>query len=576
MRALGPTLSVVLVGSTAGWAGVTGQVSATGQGQAFVTGTGPQASASLTALLQENVGVHYAGLPFGPSVALLGAGVEAFNVNGFGAGAEAVSSRAATLDLSVGLLPRRGVPLRLFARGTLAQGAPQTFASFGGRESLAYGLSLNVEPGGPWPGLRLDAEEQRFTGFGTTTPLGDLRRVGTVSLSRSFGVHQGHLSVRMEQDQRTLSGTWLGLSATGTWLSPTHQTNLVGSVTSRSVFGTALQPAGALVEKGVRVGHVQRFSPRLTLDVNGRLSDAHLNGAVGAKGMLGAGVTLQPFAEHELLLSASADVGFTQAAAEGSGAAAGVGARAGYGRALGPVRAGAFVGGGTQYCGCVGLTAGFLSSLDTGVSLGSVGFQNVDLRADYRLSAVDAPMGRGGRRLEHHATVSGRVRLGAHVELVAQGGYDDGFRDFIDLTTGSVGALHEQAFFVGGTAAVSFQRGSVSLDARHGRGNALIPNSPFVAGPPPAARAVTALNLTAYYPALPFLDLTAGANAQWTALDDVAPLSNVGGSAGATLRLGRITLALVYQLTRADALGFLTTQHFLRAQVSRPFELEAP
>lgn len=52
-------------------------------------------------LISENLGLHYAGTPFGPNAVLLSAGFEGMNMNGFGDAGALLSGRSATLDLAV-------------------------------------------------------------------------------------------------------------------------------------------------------------------------------------------------------------------------------------------------------------------------------------------------------------------------------------------------------------------------------------------------------------------------------------------------------------------------------------------
>ena len=560
--------------ATLAHAGLSGQLSATGQAVALEAGTpngGTQRAFSV--MLQENLGLQYTGSPFGPSVALLGAGLQASNTNGWGADGAALAGRTATLDFSVGLLPRRSIPLRLYVRGTVTDAGPQSLPTFGGRESLAYGANLNFEPGAWLPGVRADYEEQRFTGLGATQPLGDLRRVATLGLSRSLGREQLYLGGRFDQEQRALTGSWRGVSVNGHWMSAEHQTTVFGSYVDRQVKLVLPGAPTATTERQLRVDHVQRWSPQLSSELHGRLGDARFAGGDGALGGAGLGLLWRPLVGHDLVVSAAGDVGFTQTSGAGAGNSVGGLVRAGYSRALGPVRAGLFGGAGTQFCGCSSSSTGLLSSVDVGATVGTLGFERVEARAEYRLAAVDAPAGRGGKRTEHHVLGSARVRVTTRAELTLNAGYDDGFRDYIDVTSGGVAALHEQAFFGGGSFTLGLFRGTLTLDARHARGGALLPQGAFVDGPPPTARAVTSLGLFALQPVGPSVDVSLGAQAAWTVLDAGAPLSTVGGTAGVNVRLGRIAAQLQYQFNRADTQGLVSNQHFLRLSVSRPFEL---
>jgi hypothetical protein len=246
MRVVPVTLLSV---AAAAHAGTFGFVSGQGQGQVLdVRSPNGDQTTSSSLLLQENLGIHYAGLPFGPSVAMLGAGLEASNVNAFGPSGSLLSGRSATLDLSLGLLPRRALPVRLYVRGTVTDGGPQSLATLGGRESLAYGANVNLEPMASFlPGLRLDAEEHRFTGQGTLTPLGDVRRTLSATLYRSIFSQQLYANVRVEQEQRTTVGQWLGVNGTISWAGPTHQTTALASYLTRSLDLAGQGPGVGLV-----------------------------------------------------------------------------------------------------------------------------------------------------------------------------------------------------------------------------------------------------------------------------------------------------------------------------------------
>lgn len=583
-------LLTLLSTAAAAHAGTFGFVSAQGQGQVLDTrGPNGDQRTSASLLLQENLGIHYAGLPFGPSVAMLGAGLEASNVNAWGPSGSLLSGRSATLDLSLGLFPRRALPLRLYVRGTVTDGGPQSLATLGGRESLAYGANVNVEPTWFLPGLRLDAEEHRFTGQGTTTPLGDVRRTLSATLYRSVGVHQLYANARVEQEQRTLIGQWLGVNGTLSWAGPTHQTTALGSYLQRSLdfagqgpgvgLTTGVLPGGAraLAERQLRVSHIQRWTPRLFTDLSGRLSDARFSGGTGVLGGAALSAGWQPIVGEELSVSAGGDVGFSETAspvATSSARTFGAMARAGYARPLSVIKPGAFLGASTQYCGsCAGLTDGLLTSLDAGLSVATLGFERFDVLADYRVALVRAPEGRGGNRTEHHARVTGRIRILERHEVSLLAAYDDGVRDYLDVVQGGVGALREQTFTGGAGVSLPVWRGTGSLDVRHVQGHSAMLASPFSAGPPVTARALTQVNATVLVPLHPQVDLNAGALGSWTVLDGARPLSTIAFTAGATLRAGRISAQLSYQVSRSDSFNLVTTQHFLRLSLSRPFEL---
>ncbi len=582
-------LTTVLTVATAAHADTFGFLSAQGQGQLLTTQdpNGAQRS-SASLLLQENLGLHYAGLPFGPSVAMVGAGLEASNVNVFGPAGALLSGRAATLDLSVGLLPRRALPLRLYVRGTVSDGGPQSVATLGGRESLAYGANINLEPYWLLPGLRLDAEEHRFTGPGTTTPLGDIRRTLSATLYRSIGAHQLNAIVRVDQEQRTQLGQWFGVNTTLSWASPTHQTTVLGSYLTRSLdfaggspgvgVGSRVLPGGAraISERQLRLSHVQRWTPRFSTELTGRLSDARFAGGSGALGGAGLSAGWQPLPNEELSFSAGGDVGVattTNPVATSSAQTIGATARVGYARPIAFLKPGVFVGANTQYCGgCAGLTNGLLTSLDAGLSLSTLGFQRFDLSGDYRLALVRAPVGRGGNRTEHHARVTARVRVLDRNEVSLLGAYDDGMRDYLDVAEAGIATLHEQAVTGGLGVSVPLWRGTGALDVRHVRGRSAVLASPFTQGPPLTARELTQVNATVLMPLTSSLDVSLGGQGSWTVIDAARPLSTLGVTAGVVVRAGRLSAQLSYQWSRSDTAALVTTQHFLRLSLFRPFE----
>jgi hypothetical protein len=116
-------------------------------------------------------------------------------------------------------------------------------------------------------------------------------------------------------------------------------------------------------------------------------------------------------------------------------------------------------------------------------------------------------------------------------------------------------------------------KGSGMVTLRHARGTLVLPQGPFVGGPPPTARALTNLDANALVPLTDTLELQAGALGALTVLDSQAPLLTLGATAGVTARFGRIAVFLQYQFSRADTAGAVTMQHFLRAGLARPFEL---
>ncbi|MBL8923043.1 MAG: hypothetical protein JNJ54_29610 [Myxococcaceae bacterium] len=567
----------VMLWAAAAQAGVSGQASVQGQVQTLETKAPNGVTIGTRALtLSENLGIHYTGTPFGANAVLLSAGFEGMNMNAFGDAGALMSGRTGTIDLSVGLFPRRALPVRLYARGTLTDGGPQSFASFGGREAIAFGVNLNLEPGKYLPGLRLDAEQMNYTALGSNRTLGDLRRTLNATLFKQFGEHQVNLTTRLMQESRVLTGDWLGVFLIGTWTSPRHTTTLMADHIDRSRLAVQLpgQAPTTVVERNARLSHQQRWTPRLFTDVSLRVTDARFPTAWGTQGGGTVGASWQPFEQHELVMSGSADVGFAATSTNTRvGSLSGGSARAGYGRSFGYVRPGVSVGGLAQHCAnCVGLVDGWLGAFDVGASVATMGFTRFDAQLEYRMALVRAPAGRGGNRTEHHAKGTGRFRINSRSEVYALVGYDDGYRDFIDVLSGGIATLREQAFTVGGGVQATLGRGTGSLDARHSRGNAVIPQSTFTFGPPPTAREVTQLNATVLLPVLPWLDTSAGGVAAWTVIDNTQPLTTFGGNVGASARFGRFTSTLAWSVMRNDVSGSVTTQHLVRLSLSRPFD----
>ena len=105
-------------------------------------------------------------------------------------------------------------------RDALTDGGPQSIATLGGREALAFGANVHLEPFAWAPGLRVDAEQLNFTGIGTTKPLADVRRSLTASLYKQLDTHQVTATLRVTQENRTVVGEWLGVNLLGSWTTP--------------------------------------------------------------------------------------------------------------------------------------------------------------------------------------------------------------------------------------------------------------------------------------------------------------------------------------------------------------------
>jgi hypothetical protein len=115
-------------------------------------------------------------------------------------------------------------------------------------------------------------------------------------------------------------------------------------------------------------------------------------------------------------------------------------------------------------------------------------------------------------------------------------------------------------------------RGTGALDVRHVRGRSAVLASPFSQGPPLTARELTQVNATVLMPLNAWLDLNVAGQGSWTVIDAAAPLSTLGLTAGVVVRAGRLSAQLSYQWSRSDTANLITTQHFLRLSLFRPFE----
>ena len=522
-------------------------------------------------LLQETVALHYAGLPFGPSAALITMGGGFTNIDGaLGDGAN-VHGRAYSWDLSAAFLPRRAYPLRLFTRGSVVDGPPGVVASTGGALSLAYGGSLNLEPGQTLPGLRLEVEEARSSHL-SDRPLGDLRRVVTATGFKAYGAELVNLTLRLDDEFRDEAGNFRSRLANLTWSSPTHETLLLASEVRHS--GTDI--AGLTSERQASATHLQRWSSRFSTDAALRLAEATANEAYGLRGNAQTGFSYQPFVAHQVIFSASGDAGFTKTEspdARASGSNYGANGRVGYTRPIGIWQTSAFLGVNADTCRCEFGNSGTQTGVGGGLSTGTTTAGRVLLQGDYSVQKVFAPLARGGRRLEQHARATSRLPVTEAVEAGLSLGYDDGYREIIDLSSGTAYTLRELAG--SGTASLIYrlERGSVNAELRHARGTVIVPPSRFVSGVPASARMLTSGSLSGAYAVVRGLDVTLQLAGSWTELSNAAPMTSTAGTAGAVYRFGRMTFSAQYQVLRTEFGGQSSTQTTLRAAFSRPFEL---
>ena len=522
-------------------------------------------------LLQETVALHYAGLPFGPSAALITLGGGFTNIDGSLGDGNSAHGRATSWDLSAAFLPRRAYPLRLFTRGSVVSGPPGIVASTGGSLSLAYGGALNLEPGGAAPGLRLEVEESR-TSHIPDRPLGDVRRLFTLTGFRAYGAELLNLTVRLDDELRDQQGNFRTRNANLSWSSPTHETLIYASEVRHS--GTDV--AGLTAEREARATHVQRWSNRFSTDTAFRLSEASANDAQGWRGNAQAGFSLQPMAAQQLIFSGSGNVGFarTEASlARADGTTYGGAGRVGYTWPIGSWQTSAFAGVNSDTCQCQFGNSGTQTGVGGGFSTGTTTSWRAVMQGDYSMQKVFAPLTRGGRRLEQHVRGTFRLPLTTAAEAGLSLGYDDGFREVIDLVAGTAYVLHEMA----GTGAVSLdyrlERGSIGAEVRQSRGTVIVPPSKFVAGSPASARRITSGSLSAGYSVVRGLDLTAQLTGSWTDLNNAPPMNTTTGIFGGTYRFGRMTFTVQYQVLHTELSLQSSTQTTLRASFSRPFEL---
>ncbi len=571
-----PRASAVLLALTAlpAAAQLTGHVSLQGQGlltSGQVPGRASQTAAS--AVLLESLQLHYTGFLISPAVAVISAGAQFVNVNAWQVAGTPLSARMGVADVSIGLLPRRGVPLRLYARAGLGDGGPQTLAGAATRHLLAFGADTHFDGEGVWPSARLDYEESRFTDAADTSALSNVRRRLTASAQKSIGGHSVAFIGRFDQEARPTLGQWWNLLLALAWSSGQHLTALWAQQLERS-FAFDPLPVGArpLTTRDLRASHVQRLGERALVEASARGADERFAAGTGSLATLHAGASARPFATHELWLSGGGDYGYLQTLSDAARLFAhdwGGGLKASYVRSIGPVRASALAGGSSQQCSC-GAISGNATRLDVGVGLSSL--QGPDLRASYDLGKVWANVTRGGDRFEHHARGSARWRPRPSFELSGSLAYDDSLRDLFDVASSTAVQVHDQAVTAALGAGFQVWRGWGSAEVRYAHGNTLLPGLVFVSGPYVAARDVVSGYFGGAWPLTPRLDLNAQTLASYTLLTDSRPLLSLWATLSLTVRFGRFSSQLAYQLGVYEVSGLSSMQHMLRLSLDRPFE----
>ena len=530
-----------------------------------------QTQGTTASLLQENVSLHYAGLPFGPAFALVTMGGGFSNIDGAMGNGQSLHGRSTSFDLSAAFLPRRAYPLRIFTRGSVVDGPPAIVASTGGALSLAYGGSLNLEPGKLLPGLRVEAEEDR-TSHVADKPLSDVRRSLTGSAFKSYGQELLNLTLHLDDDQRLGAGEFLTRAGNLAWTSPSHQTLFAAS----EVRHTGVDIAGLTADREGSASHVQRLSDALSANAAIRLAEATAPGADGVRGSAQTGLSVQPITGEQLVISTSANGGFARTESKTAttrGTSYGGDARVGYTRPLAGWTASAFLNGNIDTCKCEFGNSGTQEGLGGGLSFGRTTASRIVLQGDWSAQKVFAPLSRGGRRLEQHVRGSTRLPVTDSADANFALGYDDAYREVIDIASGTAYTLRELA--VSGAAGLTYRldRAFLSGEVRHVRGDAIVPPSRFVAGAPAAARNFTSAALGAGYDAWAGLQLTAQLSGSWTELRNAPPLSSTTANAGAIYHFGRMTFSAQYQILRTNSAGLASYQQSIRATFARPFEM---
>lgn len=530
------------------------------------------ADGSPSTLLMERLSLRYAGLPFGPSVAVATLGGAFSNATGWMGNGTRTDGRVVSFDASIGFLPRRAVPLRLYGSGTFDAGTSGVLASQGAGPSYVYGGALNLEPGKVVPGLRLDANESRSSRPGH--PDGsDVQRRLVASSYGTVARQRVNLGLRLENDQRDGAGEITSTGATLNVSSAPHQTTLLASEVRRSLPSLA----GITSDRMLSGDSNQRWSPALGTNVGIRVSEA---GAAGAKGTLGdarAGFTWVALpGAQQLTLAGGASAGRARTSAalnEGSGDSYGASARAGFSTPVSRLTAGLGAGASLDTCDCSFGNDGTTTRLDASLSAGLPLQSRGSAQADYKIVRALAPSTRGGDRTEHHARATGRLAAGPRSELNATLSYDDGQRELLDITTGRASSQRERVMT--GSVGVNRYLGTLSLsgDVRVSRGS-LVTSGSFVVGQARQTRTSTGGQVTMAWRPVPELGVRAQGIGTWTTLEDDTSMGSFAANAALDWRLGLITASVQYQATRVELVNVESSfQHSVRVIVARPFEL---
>jgi hypothetical protein len=549
-------------------ANVTGAVELQGQFTQSVPRAGPSTE---SALLLEGLSLHYAGLPFGPSVAVATAGGSFSNVNGWSAGA-ATSGQVLTFDTSVGLLPRRGVPLRLYAAGTVSEGSGGALAARAAGPTLLYGGALSLEPGRVRPSLRLDVSESRGSRPGRDR-FSDLQRRLAATSQGLYGGQRVTLGLRLDHQELDGAGTTDLRDATLTVASARHQTTFLASQSRRDLSALT---SGISEDRQLAATSDQRWSPAVQTLLGARVADADALGATGRVMDARASASWLPLRNgRTLALSAGASVGRTRtvtaAGQRTEGDSYGANGRAGWSEPLGPVTAGLSAGAAWNTCDC-GFGEGTVTTVDGTASLSSRPAVRGGWQADYTLARALAPLPRGGDRLEHHARATARLVVGAASTVHAGLGWDDAVRELLDITTGQAATLRERALTASAGGTTRLGAVALNADARNVRGRVVTGGTPFIAGGAAQVRSLWSASGGAAWSPSMSLGLQAQVVGTWADLSGAPAVTTYAANAALTYRLGRIQVGLQYQAARlriGDDPSSL--EHSVRSVLSRPF-----
>jgi hypothetical protein len=565
---------LALAGPAGARAGVTGNVEV--QAESTQTLSRPYGGSTQTTamtLLTESLSLHYAGLPFGPAVAVVSAGGAFTNVNAWYGNGLSASGQVLSFDAAVGFLPRRAVPLRLYAGGTVVGGTTGPLASHGAGPSLLYGGTLSLEPGKVAPGVRVDLSEARGSRPGQPD-LSDVQRRLLASAWQAWGGQRLQLAVRLEDDHRERAGDVTTRGATLDWSGARHQT----SAWATEVRRTLPVLGGITSDRQVAAQSEQRWTPALSTQVAGRLSEASGGGATGRLGDARAGFAWRAIeGTNQLTFSAGGNGGTTRtrsAQGDSDGNSWGASARAAYGRLLGWWSAGLAAGAATNTCDCAPGNRGTANLLDATLTLALSPAARGSAQADWTVVRASAPLARGGDRTESHARAYGWLTLSEISTVNASLGWDDGQREVLDIVSGQGATLRERA--LSGSLGATSRWGAFTplAEVRHARNTVLTDGSPFVAGRPTLVRSITSGLVGLTWNPRHDLGLMGQLRGSFAEVSGAEDLTTLAANLSATWRVGRLFLGAHYQGVRSRQGGTPATfQQSIRAVLSRPFEL---